>query len=414
MNERRIVVTGMGAVSPLGLDVASLWEGIRTAKSGIGPITLCDVSNLETHFGGEVKQFDASNYMDKRDARRYDRFIHLAVAAAGEAIRMAQLVATPETAEDIGVIVGSGMGGLATLADNIHTLNTKGPGRVSPFMVSGMITNMAAGQISMMHGFKGPNFCPTSACATAAHAIGEAAEMIRRGIANVMVAGGTEAVITPIGIAGFNANKALSTRNDSPETASRPFDATRDGFVIAEGSAVLILESYESAVQRGATIYAELVGYGLSADAYHITAPAPGGEGAGRAMKMALKQAGIAPSEVQYINAHGTSTHAGDIAETMAIKSVFGEHAYRLAVSSSKSQLGHLIGAAGAIEAVITVQALLNQILPPTINLQTPDPECDLDYVANAARPGHIDVAVSNSFGFGGHNASLAFRRWEA
>lgn len=414
MNERRVVVTGMGAVSPLGLDVASLWEGIRTAQSGIGPITLCDVSNLETRFGGEVKQFDASNYMDKRDARRYDRFIHLAVAAAGEAIKMAQLVATPETAEDIGVIVGSGMGGLTILADNIQTLNTKGPGRVSPFMVSGMITNMAAGQISMMHGFKGPNFCPTSACATAAHAIGEAAEMIRRGVATIMVAGGTEAVITPIGIAGFNANKALSTRNDSPETASRPFDSTRDGFVIAEGSAVLILESYESAVHRGATIYAELVGYGLSADAYHITAPAPGGEGAGRAMKMALKQAGLTPTDVQYINAHGTSTHAGDIAETMAIKSVFGEHAYRLAVSSSKSQLGHLIGAAGAIEAVITIQAMLNQILPPTINLQTPDPECDLDYVANAARPGHIDVAVSNSFGFGGHNASLAFRRWGA
>lgn len=414
MNERRIVITGMGAVSPLGLDVASLWEGIRTAQSGIGPITLCDVSNLETRFGGEVKQFDASNYMDKRDARRYDRFIHLAVAAAGEAIRMAGLVATPDTAEDIGVIVGSGMGGLTILADNILTLNTKGPGRVSPFMVSGMITNMAAGQISMMHGFKGPNYCPTSACATAAHAIGEAAEMIRRGIATIMVAGGTEAVITPIGIAGFNANKALSTRNESPETASRPFDTTRDGFVIAEGSAVLILESYESAVNRGATIYAELVGYGLSADAHHITAPAPGGEGAGRAMKMALKQAGVAPTDVQYINAHGTSTHAGDIAETMAIKSVFGDHAYRLAVSSSKSQLGHLIGAAGAIEAVITVQAMLNQVLPPTINLQTPDPECDLDYVANAARPGHIDVAVSNSFGFGGHNASLAFRRWGA
>jgi len=414
MNERRIVITGMGAVSPLGLDVASLWEGIRTAQSGIGPITLCDVSNLETRFGGEVKQFDASNYMDKRDARRYDRFIHLAVAAAGEAIRMAGLVATPDTAEDIGVIVGSGMGGLTILADNILTLNTKGPGRVSPFMVSGMITNMAAGQISMMHGFKGPNYCPTSACATAAHAIGEAAEMIRRGIATIMVAGGTEAVITPIGIAGFNANKALSTRNESPETASRPFDTTRDGFVIAEGSAVLILESYESAVNRGATIYAELVGYGLSADAHHITAPAPGGEGAGRAMKMALKQAGVAPTDVQYINAHGTSTHAGDIAETMAIKSVFGDHAYRLAVSSSKSQLGHLIGAAGAIEAVITVQAMLNQVLPPTINLQTPDPECDLDYVANAARPDHIDVAVSNSFGFGGHNASLAFRRWGA
>jgi 3-oxoacyl-[acyl-carrier-protein] synthase II len=281
-------------------------------------------------------------------------------------------------------------------------------------MVSGMITNMAAGQISMMHGFKGPNFCPTSACATAAHAIGEAAEMIRRGVATIMIAGGTEAVITPIGIAGFNANKALSTRNDSPETASRPFDATRDGFVIAEGSAIVVLEDYESAVSRGATIYAEIIGYGLSADAYHITAPAPGGEGAGRAMKMALKQAGIAPTDVQYVNAHGTSTNAGDIAETMAIKSVFGDHAYKLAVSSSKSQLGHLIGAAGAIEAVICIQAMLHSILPPTINLQTPDPECDLDYVANAARPGAIDIAVSNSFGFGGHNVSLALRRWGA
>ncbi len=414
MKERRVVVTGMGAVSPLGLDVPSLWEGIRTAKSGIGPITLCDVSNLETRFGGEVKGFDASNYMDKRDARRYDRFIHLAVAAAGEAIAMAGISATPETAEDIGVVVGSGMGGLTTLGDNINTLLNKGPGRVSPFMVSGMITNMAAGQISMMHGFKGPNFCPTSACATAAHAIGEAAEMIRRGVATVMIAGGTEAVITPIGIAGFNANKALSTRNDSPETASRPFDATRDGFVIAEGSAIVVLEDYESAVSRGATIYAEIIGYGLSADAYHITAPAPGGEGAGRAMKMALKQAGIAPTDVQYINAHGTSTNAGDIAETMAIKSVFGDHAYKLAVSSSKSQLGHLIGAAGAIEAVICIQAMLHSILPPTINLQTPDPECDLDYVANAARPGAIDIAVSNSFGFGGHNVSLALRRWGA
>lgn len=414
MKQRRVVVTGMGAVSPLGLDTTSLWEGIHTAKSGIAPVTLCDVSNLETRFAGEVKGFDATNYMDRKDVRRNDRFIHFAVAAASEAIRMAGISNTTVPAEDIGVIIGSGMGGLTTLSENIHTMTEKGPGRVSPFMVPAMITNMAAGQVSMMHGFKGPNYCPTSACATAAHAIGEAAEMIRRGVASIMVAGGSEAVITPIGIAGFNANKALSTRNDSPETASRPFDATRDGFVMAEGGAVLILEDYEIAVSRGATIYAELIGYGLSADAHHITSPAPGGEGAGRAMKLALKQAAINPSDVNYINAHGTSTHAGDIAETMAIKSVFGDHAYKLAVSSSKSQLGHLIGAAGAIEAVICVLAMQHNILPPTINLHTPDPECDLDYVANAARAGRIDVAVSNSFGFGGHNVSLALRRWGA
>lgn len=414
MKQRRVVITGMGAVSPLGLDTTSLWEGIRTAQSGIGPVTLCDVSNLETRFAGEVKGFDANNYMDRKDVRRNDRFIHFAVAAASEAIRMAGISNTTVPAEEIGVIIGSGMGGLTTLSENIQTMAEKGPGRVSPFMVPAMITNMAAGQVSMLNGFKGPNYCPTSACATAAHSIGEAAEMIRRGVASIMVAGGSEAVITPIGIAGFNANKALSTRNESPETASRPFDVTRDGFVMAEGGAVVILEDYEVAVSRGATIYAELIGYGLSADAHHITSPAPGGEGAGRAMKLALKQAGIAPSDVNYINAHGTSTHAGDIAETMAIKSVFGDHAYKLAVSSSKSQLGHLIGAAGAIEAVICVLAMQHGILPPTINLQTPDPECDLDYVANAARPGRIDVAVSNSFGFGGHNVSLALRRWGA
>lgn len=414
MKQRRVVITGMGAVSPLGLDTVTLWEGIRTAQSGIAPITLCDVSNLETRFAGEVKGFDANNYMDRKDVRRNDRFIHFAVAAASEAIRMAGISNTTVPAEDIGVIIGSGMGGLTTLAENIHTMVEKGPGRVSPFMVPAMITNMAAGQVSMLNGFKGPNYCPTSACATAAHAIGEAAEMIRRGVASIMVAGGSEAVITPIGIAGFNANKALSTRNESPETASRPFDATRDGFVMAEGGAVLILEDYEVAVNRGATIYAELIGYGLSADAHHITSPAPGGEGAGRAMKLALKQAGLAPRDVDYINAHGTSTHAGDIAETMAIKSIFGDHAYTLAVSSSKSQLGHLIGAAGAIEAVICVLAMQHSMFPPTINLQTPDPECDLDYVANTARPGRIDVAVSNSFGFGGHNVSLALRRWGA
>ena len=412
MHQRRVVVTGMGAISPLGLDIPALWDGIRTARSGTGPITICDVSNLETRFGGEVKNFDPTNYMDRKEARRNDRFIHFANAAANEAITMAGITATTENAEDIGVVVGSGIGGIATIAENILTMHEKGPGRVSPFMVPAMITNMAAGQISMMHGFKGPNFCPTSACATAAHAIGEAAEIIRRGAATIMIAGGSEAPITPLGIAGFNANKAVSTNNDNPTTASRPFDVTRDGFVLAEGGAIVVLESLESAISRGATIYAEIIGYGLSADAYHITSPAPGGEGAGRAMKMALRTAGIIPSDVQYVNAHGTSTNAGDIAETMAIKTVFGEHAAKLAVSSSKSQLGHLVGAAGAIEAVICILAMQHSLIPATINLHTPDPACDLDYVPNTPRPGTINIAVSNSFGFGGHNVSLALRRW--
>ena len=412
MQQRRVVVTGMGAISPLGLDIPALWDGIRTARSGTGPITICDVSNLETRFGGEVKNFDPTNYMDRKEARRNDRFIHFAVAAANEAITMAGIKATPDNAEDIGVVVGSGIGGIATIAENIMTMHEKGPGRVSPFMVPAMITNMAAGQISMMHGFKGPNFCPTSACATAAHAIGEAAEIIRRGAATVMIAGGSEAPITPLGIAGFNANKAVSTNNDNPTTASRPFDVTRDGFVLAEGGAIVVLESLESAISRGATIYAEIIGYGLSADAYHITSPAPGGEGAGRAMKMALRTAGIVASDVQYVNAHGTSTNAGDIAETMAIKTVFGDHAAKLAVSSSKSQLGHLVGAAGAIEAVICILAMQHSLIPATINLHNPDPACDLDYVPNTPRPGTIDIAVSNSFGFGGHNVSLALRRW--
>lgn len=412
MQQRRVVVTGMGAISPLGLDIHSLWDGIRTARSGTGPITICDVSNLETRFGGEVKNFDPTNYMDRKEARRNDRFIHFAIAAANEAIKMAGVTATPDNAEDIGVVVGSGIGGIATIAENVLTMHEKGPGRVSPFMVPAMITNMAAGQISMMHGFKGPNFCPTSACATAAHAIGEAAEIIRRGAATIMIAGGSEAPITPLGIAGFNANKAVSTNNDNPTTASRPFDVTRDGFVLSEGGAIVVLESLESAISRGATIYAELIGYGLSADAYHITSPAPGGEGAGRAMKMALRSAGILASDVQYVNAHGTSTNAGDIAESKAIKTVFGDHTAKLAVSSSKSQLGHLVGAAGAIEAVICILAIQNNLIPATINLHTPDPECDLDYVPNTPRAGVIDIAVSNSFGFGGHNVSLAIRRW--
>ncbi|HNP86438.1 MAG TPA: beta-ketoacyl-ACP synthase II [Kouleothrix sp.] len=411
--ERRVVVTGMGAVSPLGLDVPTLWQGIQEARSGVGPVTLCDATGLESRIAGEVKGFDAHNYMDRKEARRNDRFIHFAIAATREALAMAELSITPENAEDIGVIIGSGIGGIETFADGLHTLRDKGPGRVSPFLVPGMITNMAAGQVSIQFGLKGPSFCPTSACATAAHAIGEAAETIRRGWAKAIVAGGSEAPITPLGIAAFVSARAISTRNDSPETASRPFDATRDGFVLAEGCALLVLEEYEHAVARGARILAEVAGYGASSDAFHITQPCAGGEGALRAMRLALKHANLTPADIDYINAHGTSTPAGDIAETQAIKTLLGERAYAVPVSSSKSQLGHLIGAAGSIEAVITILALQNSVLPPTINLRTPDPECDLDYVPNAARAGELNIAMSNSFGFGGHNVSLVFKRYQ-
>lgn len=411
--ERRVVVTGMGAVSPLGLDVPTLWQGIQEARSGVGPVTLCDATGLKSRIAGEVKGFNAHNYMDRKEARRNDRFIHFAIAATREALAMAELSITPENAEGIGAIIGSGIGGIETFADGLHTLRDKGPGRVSPFLVPGMITNMAAGQVSIQFGLKGPSFCPTSACATAAHAIGEAAETIRRGWAKAIVAGGSEAPITPLGIAAFVSARAISTRNDLPETASRPFDATRDGFVLAEGCALLVLEEYEHAVARGARILAEVAGYGASSDAFHITQPCAGGEGALRAMRLALKHANLTPADIDYINAHGTSTPAGDIAETQAIKTLLGERAYAVPVSSSKSQLGHLIGAAGSIEAVITILALQNSVLPPTINLRTPDPECDLDYVPNAARAGELNIAMSNSFGFGGHNVSLVFKRYQ-
>ncbi|GIV99353.1 beta-ketoacyl-ACP synthase II [Roseiflexus sp.] len=410
---RRVVVTGMGAVSPLGLDVPSLWQGIREARSGIGPITLCDASNLESRIAGEVRGFDPLNYMDRKEVRRNDRFIHLAIAAATEALRTAELTATPDNADAIGVIIGSGIGGITTLAEGVITLQERGPSRISPFLVPAMITNMAAGQVSMLFGLKGPNYCPTSACASGAHAIGEAAEIIRRGWASAVVAGGSEAPITPIGIASFASAKAISTRNDDPAGASRPFDAERDGFVLAEGGAILVLEDLEFARARGARILAEIVGYGLSADAYHITQPAPGGEGALRSMRAALKHAGLSPDDIDYINAHGTSTPAGDIAETEAIKRLLGERAYRVPVSSSKSQFGHLLGAAGAIEAIVSILAIQENLLPPTINYTTPDPQCDLDYVPNAARPARVDTVLSNSFGFGGHNVSLIFRRYE-
>jgi len=410
---RRVVITGMGAVSPLGLDVPSLWQGIREARSGVGPITLCDADNLDSRIAGEVRGFDPHNYMDRKEVRRNDRFIHLAIAAATEALRTAELTATPENADAIGVIIGSGIGGIATIAEGILTLRERGPSRISPFLVPAMINNMASGQVSMMFGLKGPNFCPTSACATGAHAIGEAGEMIRRGWASAIVAGGSEAPITPLGIASFASAKAISTRNDDPAGASRPFDALRDGFVLSEGGAVLLLEDLEFARARGARILAELVGYGLSADAYHITQPSPGGEGALRAMRSALAHAGLSPDDVDYINAHGTSTPAGDIAETQAIKTLLGERAYQVPVSSSKSQFGHLLGAAGSIEAIVSVLAIQNDLIPPTINYTTPDPQCDLDYVPNVARPGRVDVVMSNSFGFGGHNVSLVFRRYD-
>ncbi|HEU5011067.1 MAG TPA: beta-ketoacyl-ACP synthase II [Roseiflexaceae bacterium] len=410
---RRVVITGVGALSPLGLDVPTLWDGIKNARSGVGPVTLCDTEGLDSRIAGEVKGFDPANYMDRKDVRRYDRFIQLALAASAEALKSSEFLVTPENAEDIGVIIGSGIGGLATTVDAVNTLRDRGPARLSPFVVPGMITNMAAGLVSIRYGLKGPSYCTTSACATSAHAIGEAAEMIRRGWARVMLAGGSEAPIIPITIAAFVACRAISTNNDEPETASRPFDATRDGFVLSEGSAVLVLEDLEHAQARGARILAELVGYGLSSDAYHITLPVEGGEGALRAMRMALRNANMSPDDIDYINAHATSTNAGDTAETQAIKTLLGERAYQVPVSSSKSQFGHLVGAAGAIEAVVSVLAMQNNIIPPTINYQHPDPACDLDYVVNASRPGTLDIVMSNSFGFGGHNVTLIFKRFE-
>jgi 3-oxoacyl-[acyl-carrier-protein] synthase II len=410
--ERRVVITGMGAVSPLGLDVPSLWQGIREARSGIGLTTLCDTTDLDSRISGEVKGFDPLLYMDRKEARRTDRFIHFALAAAEEALRSSGLTITPDNADDVGTIIGSGIGGINTFSEGVNTLRDKGPGRVSPFLVPAMITNMAAGQVSIRHGLRGPSYCPTSACATGAHAIGEAAELIRRGWAKAIVAGGSEAPITPLALASFASARAVSTRNDEPDSASRPFDITRDGFVMSEGCALLVLEDLEFALARGANILAELIGYGLSSDAYHITQPAEGGEGALRAMRMAVRNAGISADEIDYVNAHGTSTPAGDLAETNAVKTLLGERAYKVPMSSSKSQIGHLIGAAGSIEAAICVLAIQNDLIPATINLHNPDPECDLDYVPNVPRPGKINVAISNSFGFGGHNVSLIIRRY--
>jgi 3-oxoacyl-[acyl-carrier-protein] synthase II len=409
----RIVITGIGIISPLGLDTESTWQAILRGESGVDYITAFDPSPFETKFAAEVKGFDPLNYMDRKDARRTDRFTQFAIAAARESLRNAGLDLSKTDPNQVGVIIGSGIGGIITLSEQFKVLFERGPDRVSPFLVPMMIVDMAGGYLSILLGARGPNFCTVSACASGGDAIGNAYEILRRGDAQVMLAGGAEAPVCPIALAAFNAARAMSTRNEDPKRASRPFDRDRDGFVLGEGAAVLVLETLEHARGRGAPILAEIVGYGLTADAYHITQPAEDGEGGARGLALALRKAGLAPTEVDYINAHGTSTPLNDRTETQAIKAVFGEHAYRLAVSSTKSMTGHLLGAAGAIEAAFCVLAIRDQVLPPTINLENPDPECDLDYVPNQARPARVRVAMSNAFGFGGHNSCLVIRAFD-
>lgn len=406
---RRVAVTGLGVIAPIGIGADAAWESVAAGKSGISRIEHFDTEGYSSRIGGYVSEFDPLATLDKKEARRMSRFQQMAVVAADEAVAHAGLVIDDDNAERIGVIVGSGIGGLQLMEEQHIILQEKGPTRVSPFTVPMMIADLAAGHISMRLGAKGINYCPISACATGNHAIGEAGEAIRRGTADVVLAGGFDAAVTRLGMAGFCAARSLSTRNDDPKAASRPWDADRDGFVMGEGGAVLLLEEWDGAVARGATILAELVGYGASADAYHVTSPSPDGSGAIRSMKLSLAQADLSPQDVAYINAHGTSTVVGDIAETRAIKGVFGADAPP--VSSTKSMTGHLLGGAGAVEAALTVMAMGTNTLPPTINHDTPDPECDLDYVPNSAREAEIPAAMSNSFGFGGHNATLVFKR---
>jgi 3-oxoacyl-[acyl-carrier-protein] synthase II len=411
---RRVVITGLAAISPLGTGVEKFWQGLLEGKSGIDLVTRFDVTEFPTKIAGEVKDFDPGLYMDKKEAKRMDRFTQFAVAGAKVALEDAKMDMEGLDKEKVGVILGSGIGGMETLEEQARILREKGPGRVSPFFVPMMIGNMAAGQVAIALGVTGPNITVVTACASATNAIGDAFKLIQRGGAEVVITGGTEASITPLAFAGFCSMKAMSTHNDEPQKASRPFDANRDGFVMGEGSGILILESLEHAQKRGARIYAEVLGYGTTADAHHITAPAPGGAGAAKAMAEAIRDAGIKPEDIDYINAHGTSTDLNDKYETMAIKQVFGEHAYKLAISSTKSMTGHLLGAAGGIEMVATALAVHNDIVPPTINYETPDPECDLDYVPNQARKMTVDYALSNSLGFGGHNATVVIGKFKA
>jgi len=413
LSKRRVVVTGLGIVSPVGSKLETAWDNIKAGRSGINRISpdLFDASAFSVQIAGNVKGFNADDYIKPKDQKKMDKFIHYGIGAGVEAIRDSGLEVTEENAERIGVVMGSGIGGLDTIERNYATFMNGGPRKISPFFVPASIINMVAGNLSIMFGLKGPNMSIVSACATATHSIGDAARMISYGDADVMVAGGAEMGSTPLGIGGFAAARALSTRNDDPEAASRPWDKDRDGFVLGDGAGVLVLEEYEFAKKRGARIYCELVGYGMSSDAYHMTTPSEGGEGAARCMVNAMKDAGLNAADVDYVNAHGTSTPAGDKAETMAVKRALGDHAYKVAVSSTKSMTGHLLGAAGGIEAVFSVLAIRDQILPPTINMENQDPECDLDYVPNIARETTVNIAMSNSFGFGGTNGTLIFKK---
>ncbi|MEP7325697.1 MAG: beta-ketoacyl-ACP synthase II [Gemmatimonadota bacterium] len=411
---QRVVVTGMGAVTPLGANLEQTWAGLLAGRSGAGPITKFDASKLQVRFACEVKGFDPLIYMDRKEARRYDLFAQFALGASHQAITQAGLEGKFPTPDRTGVLIGSGIGGMATFEEQCLVYLTKGPDRVSPFFVPMFIPDIAAGLVSIRYGLKGPNFCTVSACASSAHAVGESYKMIRHGAADAMITGGSEAAITGLAIAGFQNMKALSTRNNEPERASRPFDKERDGFVLGDGGAVLVLESLEHAQARGATIIAELIGYGLSGDAYHITSPAPEGEGAQRAMRACLADGNIDLHDVQYINAHGTSTSQGDIAETQAVKAVFGDQARKLIFGSTKSMTGHLLGAAGAFECAVAAMVVKCGVIPPTINQDNPDPECDLDCAPNHVVERQVNIALSNSFGFGGHNVSLAVKRWAA
>ena len=409
---RRVVITGVGLVIPTGIGTETAWKNICEGRSGIGPLTRFDPNGFETKIAGEVKGFTPEAYIEKKEIKKMDLFIQYALAATKEALEDSQLKITLENCDRIGVIVGTGLGGLPTIEKYHQILLEKGPSRISPFFIPMLIANLASGQIAIQFGAKGPNTCLVTACATGAHCIGDAFRAIAYGDAEAIIAGGTEANITPLTVGGFNAMKALSTRNEEPEKACRPFEKNRDGFVVAEGAGILILEELEFALKRGAKIYGELIGYGYTGDAYHITAPPPEGEGAARCMRMAIKDAGLRPEDIDYINAHGTSTPLNDLTETQAIKTVFGEYAKKVAISATKSMTGHLLGAAGSTEAIFSLLAIRDGIIPPTINYDVPDPECDLDYVPNVARQRPLTVAMSNAFGFGGTNATLVFRKF--
>jgi 3-oxoacyl-[acyl-carrier-protein] synthase II len=412
MEKRRVVVTGIGAVTPLGNDVETTWRGILEGKSGVGPMTRVNADEYPAKVAAEAKDFNPEAFIDKKDARKMDRFTQFAVASALMAVQDADLTINEENSHRVGVWIGSGIGGMETFEQQFEIFQKRGYKRVSPFFVPMLIPDMATGQVSIILGARGFNSCTVTACATGTNSIGDAFKVIQRGDADAMVTGGAEAPITKMSVAGFCANTALST-NPDPKTASRPFDKNRDGFVIGEGAGIIVLEELEHALARGAKIYAEIIGYGATGDAYHITAPAPGGEGGARAMKMAINDGGLKPEEIDYVNAHGTSTEYNDKFETLAMKEVFGEHAYNLAISSTKSMTGHLLGAAGGVEAIFTVLAIRDSMLPPTINYETPDPECDLDYIPNKARQKEIKAAMSNSLGFGGHNATIVFKKYE-